>query len=59
MAAGTWEGGPHGDDDVLLSYDARGGYGHRDHVKVHQVGARAAKMTGARVLAAMPPRELV
>src|ERR1700728_2616549 len=24
--------------DVLLSYDPRGGNGHRDHVKVHQVG---------------------
>jgi LmbE family N-acetylglucosaminyl deacetylase len=25
---------------LLLSYDAAGGYGHRDHVKVHHVGAR-------------------
>jgi LmbE family N-acetylglucosaminyl deacetylase len=24
---------------LLLSYDAGGGYGHRDHIKVHQVGA--------------------
>ena len=24
--------------DLLLSYDPRGGYGHPDHVKVHEVG---------------------
>jgi LmbE family N-acetylglucosaminyl deacetylase len=45
--------------DVLLSYDPRGGYGHPDHVKVHQVGARAAELTGVRVLEATFPRELV
>jgi LmbE family N-acetylglucosaminyl deacetylase len=45
--------------DVLLSYDPAGGYGHRDHVKVHQVGARAAELTGnVRVLEATVPREL-
>lgn len=43
---------------VLLSYDARGGYGHRDHVKVHQVGAEVAALTGVRVLEATIPREL-
>jgi LmbE family N-acetylglucosaminyl deacetylase len=45
--------------DLLLSYDRHGGYGHRDHVKVHLVGARAAQMTGVRVLEATLPRELV
>jgi LmbE family N-acetylglucosaminyl deacetylase len=45
--------------DLLLSYDPQGGYGHRDHIKVHQVGARAAQMTGTRVLEATLPRELV
>jgi len=45
--------------DLLLSYDPRGGYGHPDHVKVHQVGARAAELTGTRVLEATVPRELV
>jgi LmbE family N-acetylglucosaminyl deacetylase len=45
--------------DVLLSYDACGGYGHRDHLRVHEVGARAAGMTGVRVLEATVPRELV
>ncbi|MCM2420157.1 PIG-L deacetylase family protein [Streptomyces sp. RKAG293] len=43
--------------DVLLSYDAQGGYGHRDHVRVHEVGARAARLTGTRVLEATRPRE--
>jgi len=45
--------------DVLLSYDPGGGNGHRDHVKVYEVGARAAELTGVRVLAATVPRELV
>ena len=33
--------------------------GHRDHVQVHQVGARAAALTGVRVVEATVPRELV
>jgi LmbE family N-acetylglucosaminyl deacetylase len=45
--------------DLLLSYDPQGGYGHRDHVRVHQVGARAAQLAGVRVLEATVPRELV
>jgi LmbE family N-acetylglucosaminyl deacetylase len=45
--------------DVLLSYDPQGGYGHRDHVRVHEVGARAAAITGIRVMEATLPRELV
>jgi LmbE family N-acetylglucosaminyl deacetylase len=46
--------------DVLLTYDANGGYGHRDHVKVHQVGARAAELAGTpRVLQATVPRDLI
>jgi LmbE family N-acetylglucosaminyl deacetylase len=44
---------------LLLSYDRHGGYGHRDHVRVHQVGTRAAELTGVRVLEATAPRELV
>ncbi|ONI81712.1 PIG-L domain-containing protein [Actinosynnema sp. ALI-1.44] len=47
------------DADLLLSYDPSGGYGHRDHVRVHQVGARAAELTGVRVLEATLPREPV
>jgi LmbE family N-acetylglucosaminyl deacetylase len=45
--------------DLLLSYDAAGGYGHRDHVRVHEVGALAAELTGVRVLEATVPREPV
>ncbi|MEV6072245.1 PIG-L family deacetylase [Nocardia sp. NPDC052001] len=46
--------------DMLLSYDRNGGYGHRDHVRVHEVGALAAKSAGiARVLKATMPRELL
>jgi LmbE family N-acetylglucosaminyl deacetylase len=45
--------------DLLLSYDPQGGYGHRDHVQVHQVGARAAQLAGVRVVEATVPRELV
>jgi LmbE family N-acetylglucosaminyl deacetylase len=45
--------------DLLLSYDPQGGYGHRDHVRVHEVGARAAALCGIRVWEATLPRELV
>lgn len=46
--------------DVLLSYDRNGGYGHRDHVRVHQVGARAAQIAGTpRLLEATVPRDLI
>ncbi len=46
------------DVEVLLSYDANGGYGHPDHVRVHEVGAAAARLAGTpRVLeAAVSPR---
>lgn len=46
--------------DVLLSYDRNGGYGHRDHVRVHEVAARAAEIAGTpRVLEATVPRDLL
>lgn len=45
--------------DLLLSYDRHGGSGHRDHVRVHQVGKRAAGLAGVRVVEATVPRELV
>ena len=44
--------------DLLLSYDPQGGYGHRDHVRVHRVGARAAELAGVRVVEATVRREL-
>ncbi len=46
--------------DVLLSYDANGGYGHRDHVRVHEVAARAAEIAGTpRLLEATVPRDTI
>src|SRR6478735_6259300 len=48
------------DVDVLLTYDANGGYGHRDHVKVHEVGARAAELAQTpRLLQATVPRDTI
>jgi LmbE family N-acetylglucosaminyl deacetylase len=44
--------------DVLTIYDANGGYGHRDHIRVHDAGIVAATSAGtARVLEATVPRE--
>lgn len=46
--------------DLVLSYDANGGYGHRDHVKVHDVGRIAARLAEVdHVLEATIPRDLV
>jgi len=46
--------------DLLLSYEANGGYGHRDHVQVHHVGKRAAELAATpRVLEATMPREVL
>ncbi|WP_431898143.1 PIG-L deacetylase family protein [Nonomuraea sp. bgisy101] len=46
--------------DVLISYDANGGYGHRDHVRVHEVGKLAAAKAGVpRLLEATLPRDIV
>lgn len=48
------------DAHVLLSYDRNGGYGHRDHVRVHEVGAEAARTAGTqRVLEATMPRDTI
>jgi LmbE family N-acetylglucosaminyl deacetylase len=45
---------------VLLTYDRNGGYGHRDHVRVHEVGERAAALAGTpRVLQATVPRDTI
>ena len=32
--------------DVLTTYDWHGNYGHPDHIRVHQVGHRAAELAG-------------
>jgi LmbE family N-acetylglucosaminyl deacetylase len=34
--------------DILIGYDWHGGYGHPDHVKVHQVAHRAAELAAHR-----------
>lgn len=46
--------------DVVTVYDAAGGYGHRDHVRVHQAGLEAARLAGtASVLQATIARESI
>lgn len=46
--------------DVLLGYDASGGYGHPDHVKVHHVARRAAQLAGTPLLLeATVPRDTI
>lgn len=47
------------DADVLTVYDRHGGYGHPDHVRVHDVGQAAALLAGTpRVLQATLDRTL-
>jgi len=36
--------------DVLVAYDEHGGYGHPDHVRVHDVGMAAAERAGTPVV---------
>jgi LmbE family N-acetylglucosaminyl deacetylase len=46
--------------DVLVTYDANGGYGHPDHVRVHELSVRAAELAGTpRVFEATVPRDLL
>ncbi|MFE2183772.1 PIG-L deacetylase family protein [Streptomyces sp. NPDC059455] len=48
------------DAAMLLTYDPNGGYGHRDHIKVHEVGRRTAELAKTpRVLEATIPRDTV
>lgn len=48
----------HESADVLISYDRHGGYGHRDHLQVHEVGVRTAqKVPTVRLLEATLPRQ--
>ncbi|ADG78675.1 LmbE family protein OS=Tsukamurella paurometabola (strain ATCC 8368 / DSM / CCUG 35730 / CIP 100753 / JCM 10117 / KCTC 9821 / NBRC 16120 / NCIMB 702349/ NCTC 13040) OX=521096 GN=Tpau_2063 PE=4 SV=1 [Tsukamurella paurometabola] len=44
--------------DLLIGYDAAGGYGHRDHLAVHAIGQRAAELAGVRLVEATAPREV-
>ncbi|NYE01799.1 LmbE family N-acetylglucosaminyl deacetylase [Kineosphaera limosa] len=46
--------------DVVIGYDPSGGYGHRDHVRVHEVTREAARLAGTpRLLEATVPREAI
>ena len=46
--------------EILVGYDASGGYWHRDHVHVHEVAERAAKVAETpRLMQATLPRERV
>jgi LmbE family N-acetylglucosaminyl deacetylase len=46
--------------DLVTTYDPNGGYGHPDHLKVHEVGARAAALAGTpTVLEATINRDLL
>jgi LmbE family N-acetylglucosaminyl deacetylase len=46
--------------DVLVTYDPNGGYGHPDHVRVHEIGVRAAEIASTpRVFEATVPRDLL
>ncbi|MCS5723173.1 PIG-L family deacetylase [Herbiconiux sp. CPCC 203407] len=40
----------------IVSYDARGGYGHPDHVRMHDAGLEIARLTGRPFLAIVEPR---
>lgn len=46
--------------DVLTVYDDHGGYGHPDHIQVHRVGHRAARLAGtSRVFEATMNRDRI
>jgi N-acetyl-1-D-myo-inositol-2-amino-2-deoxy-alpha-D-glucopyranoside deacetylase len=40
--------------DAVVSYDARGGYGHPDHIRVHEASRRAAEVMGVPFFAIEP-----
>lgn len=41
---------------AIVSYDARGGYGHPDHVRMHDAGLEIARLTGLPYFAIVEPR---
>ncbi len=47
--------------DIVIGYDAAGGYGHRDHVQIHHIVRRAVDMLSevhvVRLIEATAPRE--
>lgn len=40
----------------IVSYDSRGGYGHPDHVRMHDAGLEIARLTGRPYFAIVEPR---
>ena len=48
------------DADVLITYDPNGGYGHPDHIRVHELSIRAAQIAHTpEVFEATAPRDLI
>lgn len=43
--------------DLVVSYQADGGYGHPDHVRMHEVSVAAAAAAGVRFAEIVPERE--
>lgn len=43
--------------DLVVSYEADGGYGHPDHVRMHEVAVAAARQTGTRFAEIVPLRD--
>lgn len=43
------------DPDLLVTYDAGGGYGHPDHVRTHEVTTAVARAHGIPVIEVIPP----
>lgn len=41
--------------DVVVTYDAGGGYGHPDHVRMHEVTRRAAQRCDVAMIEVIPP----
>jgi N-acetyl-1-D-myo-inositol-2-amino-2-deoxy-alpha-D-glucopyranoside deacetylase len=41
--------------DAVVSYDETGGYGHPDHVRMHEVTRAAAERTGIPMVEVLPP----
>jgi N-acetyl-1-D-myo-inositol-2-amino-2-deoxy-alpha-D-glucopyranoside deacetylase len=41
--------------DAVVSYDRTGGYGHPDHVRMHEVTRAAAERTGIPMVEVLPP----
>ncbi|WP_232376302.1 N-acetyl-1-D-myo-inositol-2-amino-2-deoxy-alpha-D-glucopyranoside deacetylase [Amycolatopsis aidingensis] len=44
---------------VVVSYDAHGGYGHPDHIRAHEITMAATRHTGGRVFHVVSPASAV